>query len=59
MVHLIFGYQIWFLGFTIIIFTKLMLCNIIWKIIINFVIYIEGSMGIFVVYIGIIRPLFH
>ncbi len=30
----------------------------IYKIIINFMIYIEGSMGIFIVYIGIIGPLF-
>jgi hypothetical protein len=35
-----------------------MLCNIILKIIINFIIYIEGSMNIFIVYIGIIGPLF-
>jgi hypothetical protein len=34
-----------------------MLCNIIFKIIINFI--IEGSMSIFIVHIGIIRPLFH
>ncbi len=51
-----FGYQFWFLGPKIIIFTKLMLCNIILKIIIFFIIYIEGSMGIFIVYIGIIGP---
>jgi hypothetical protein len=36
-----------------------MLCNIIFKIIIIFIIYIEGSIGIFIIYIGIIRPLFH
>jgi hypothetical protein len=56
MVHL-FGYQFWFLGHTIIIFTKLMLCNVIFKIIINFIIYIKGSMDIFIVYIDLIRPL--
>jgi hypothetical protein len=44
---------------TIIIITKLMLCNIIWKIIIIIFIYIEELVGIFVVYIGIITPLFH
>ncbi len=48
------GYQFWFLGPTIISFTKLMLCNITLKIIINFIIYIKGSMNIFIVYIGII-----
>jgi hypothetical protein len=31
-----------------------MLYNIIFKIIINFIAYIEGSMNIFIVYIGII-----
>jgi hypothetical protein len=31
-----------------------MLCNIIFKIIINFIIYIEESMSIFIVYIDII-----
>jgi hypothetical protein len=35
-----------------------MLCNII-KLIINFIIYIEGSMNIFIIYIGIIGPQFH
>jgi len=35
-----------------------MLCNII-KIIINFIIYIEGSMNIFIVYIGIMGPQSH
>jgi len=35
-----------------------MLCNIILKITINFIIYIEGSMGVFIIYIGIIGPLF-
>jgi hypothetical protein len=49
-----FGYQFWLLGFKIIIFTKLMLCNIVLKIIIHFIIYIERSMGIFIVYIGIV-----
>jgi hypothetical protein len=51
-----FGHQCWFLGFTIIIFTKLMLCNIIFKIIINFIIYIERSMSMFIIYIDIIKP---
>ncbi len=54
-----FGYQFWFLGPKIIVFTKLMLHNIILKIIKNFIIYIEGSMGIFIVYIGIIGSLSH
>jgi hypothetical protein len=53
-----FGYQFWFLGSTIIILAKPMLCNIILKITINFIIYIEGSMGVFIIYIGIIGPLF-
>jgi hypothetical protein len=35
-----------------------MLCNIILKIVINFIIYIEGSMNIFIIYIGIIGPQF-
>ncbi len=39
----------------IIIFTNLILCNVI--IIIIFIIYIEGSVSIFVEHIGIIRPL--
>jgi hypothetical protein len=34
-----------------------MLCNIIFKMITNFIIYIEISMNIFIVYIGIIGPL--
>ncbi len=38
-------------------FYKNMLCNIIFKIIINFIIYIEISMDIFIIYIGIIGPL--
>jgi hypothetical protein len=54
-----FGYQFWFLGPKIIIFTKLMLHNIILKIIKFFIIYIGGSMGIFIVYIGIIGPSSH
>jgi hypothetical protein len=33
-----------------------MLCKIIFKIVKNFIIYIEGSMNIFIVYIGIIGP---
>jgi len=52
-----FGYQFWFLNPKIIIFTKLMLCNIILKIIIKFIIYIEGSMSTFIIYIGITMPL--
>ncbi len=55
--YIYFWVQILVLGSTIIIFTNLMLCNIIFKIIINFI--IEGSMSIFIVHIGIIRPLFH
>jgi hypothetical protein len=51
-----FEYIFWFFGPTIIIFTKIMLCNIILKIIIKFIIYIEGSMNIFIEYIGVIRP---
>jgi hypothetical protein len=51
-----FGYQFWLLGLTIIIFTKIMLCNIIFKIIIKFIISIGGSMNIFIIYIGIIGP---
>jgi hypothetical protein len=35
-----FGYQFWFLGRIIIIFTKLMLYDMIYKIIIKFIIYI-------------------
>jgi hypothetical protein len=58
MVHY-FGYQFRFLGPKIIIFTKLMLHNIILKIIIFFIIYIERSMGIFIIYIGIIGSLSH
>jgi len=54
-----FVYQRWFLGLTIIIFTKLMLFIIIQKIIINFIIYIEGSISIFIIYISIIRAWFH
>jgi hypothetical protein len=51
-----FGYQFWFLGPIIIIFTQPMLCNIILVIIIIFI-YIEGSMNIFILYIDIIRPM--
>jgi len=54
-----FEYQLKFSGPTIIIFTKLILCIIIKIIIVNFIIYIERSMNIFIIYIGIIRPLFH
>jgi hypothetical protein len=38
-------------------FKKVMLCNF-FKIIIIFIIYIEISMDIFIIYIGIIGPLF-
>jgi hypothetical protein len=54
-----FKYQFWFLGPTIIIFTKLMLCNVILKLIINFIIYIKRFMSIFIIYIGIIGPQSH
>jgi hypothetical protein len=54
-----FGYQNFFLDLTIINSTKLRLCNIIFKTIINFIIYIERSMSIFIIYIGIIGPLSH
>ncbi len=54
-----FGYQFWFLGAKIINFTKKMLQNIILKIIFLFIIYIERSMGIFIVYVGIIGSLSH
>jgi hypothetical protein len=50
-----FRYQFWFLGPKKITFTKLMLCSF-FLIIINFIIYIEGSMSIFIIYIGIIGP---
>ncbi len=50
-----FGYQFWFLGPTTRIFTKLVLCNIILKKS-NFIIYIEGPLSIYIIYIGIIRP---
>jgi hypothetical protein len=50
-----FGYQCWFWGLTIVIFINIILFNIIFKIIINFIIYIEGSMNIFILYIGILR----
>jgi len=36
-----------------------MLCNNIFKIIINFIIYIKGSVSIFIIYIGILGPLSH
>jgi len=36
-----------------------MLCNIILKIMINFIIYVEWFMSIFIIYIGIIGPMFH
>ncbi len=52
-----FGYQFWFFwALQLLFFTKLMLCNIILKI--NPTIYIERSMCIFIVHIGIIGPLF-
>ncbi len=47
------------LGPTIIIFTKLMLCNFFLKRIVNFIIYVERSMSIFIIYIGIINPQSH
>jgi hypothetical protein len=53
-----FGNEFWILGLTIIIFIKLILCHVILIIIINFIICIERSMNIFIIYIGIIRPLF-
>ncbi len=34
-----------------------MSCNFIFKIIIHFIIYMEGSKGKFIIYIGIIGPL--
>jgi hypothetical protein len=51
-----FGYQFWFLGPTINIFIKLMLCNFI-LFFLKFILYIEGSINIFMVYIGIIGPM--
>jgi hypothetical protein len=36
-----------------------MLCNINLKLVISFIIYIEGSTSIFIIYMGIIRPLSH
>jgi hypothetical protein len=36
-----------------------MLCSIILIIIINFIIYIEGSMAIFIVYIGVVKQQSH
>jgi hypothetical protein len=53
MVHLILV-----LGLTIIIFTKLMLGNIIEITIIIIISYIEGSICIFMIYIATIRSLF-
>jgi hypothetical protein len=55
MVHLILGINFGF-GALQTFFTKLMLCNIIFLKIIIFIIYIERSMSIFIVYIGVIRP---
>jgi len=51
-----FGNWFWCLSLIIFIFTKLMLCNII-LITINFIIYIEGSMSIYIMYINITWPL--
>ncbi len=51
-----FEYQFWFLNPTIIIYKKMMSCNFL-KIILNFITYIERSMTIFIIYIGIIRSL--
>jgi hypothetical protein len=59
MVHLILGINFDFLGPMIFCFTKLILCNIILKLIINFIIYIERFMNIFIVYVGIIWPYSH
>jgi hypothetical protein len=52
-----FGYQFWFFSPIIIIFIKLTSCNFIIKIIIHFIIYMEGSKGKFIIYMGIIGPL--
>ncbi len=54
-----FGHQFWFLGLVIIIFTKILLWNnnITIIVIISLIIYIEISMGIFIMYINIIRSL--
>jgi hypothetical protein len=59
MVYLILGIDFGFLVLIIFIFTKPIYCNVIFKIKINFNIYIERSMGVFIIYIDIIRPLFH
>jgi hypothetical protein len=56
MVYLILGINFGFLGPKIII-TKPMLCNIILKIIINFITYIKGFISMFIIYIGIIGSL--
>jgi hypothetical protein len=47
MVHLILGITFGFWALQLLFFTKLMLHNIIFKIKIIFIIYIEGSMGIY------------
>jgi len=59
MVYLILGIDFGFLVLIIFIFTKPIYYNVIFKIKINFNIYIERSVGVFIVYIDIIRPLFH
>ncbi len=46
-------------GPIIITFTKLMLCNMMLKIIINCIIYIEWSMCIFILCVSLIGPLSH
>jgi hypothetical protein len=58
MVHLIMGIKIGFWVLRLLFLQKFMLCNIILIIIINSIPYIEGFMNIFIIYIGITRPLF-
>ncbi len=58
MVHLILGINFGFFRPYNNFFTKLMLCNIILEIIKFFIIYIERSMSIFIIYIGTIGPQF-
>jgi hypothetical protein len=56
MVHLIFNTKFGFWDLQLLFLQSLMLYNIIFKIKIKFIIYIEKSMNIFIVYIDIIRP---
>jgi hypothetical protein len=49
MVHLILGINFGFWVGQLLGFLNFMLCNNIFKIIINFIIYIEGSMNIFII----------